>query len=183
MDIEIKFKVGDSLQIPEGCKATIKDDVIILEHDFNDGDVLVNKDITFIYRKQGTKEATYYVCYYEEEIRYGETANNRYVGYIEEARYATNEEKQILFDKMKEQGLRWNAEEKRVEKVRWRASSEERYYYVNNLLECNSDIEDSYTFGKEMWKVCNYFRTEEQAEEAAKRVKETLRKYHEEIGE
>lgn len=29
----------------------------------------------------------------------------------------------------------------------------------------------------------NYFRTIEQAEEAGERVKETLRKYHEEIGE
>ena len=29
----------------------------------------------------------------------------------------------------------------------------------------------------------NYFRTSEQVEEAAKRVKEVLRKYHEEIGE
>ena len=31
------------------------------------------------------------------------------------------EEKQQLFAKMKEQGLHWNAEEKRVEKIRWRA--------------------------------------------------------------
>lgn len=29
----------------------------------------------------------------------------------------------------------------------------------------------------------NYFKNKEQAEEAAKRVKETLRNYHEEIGE
>ena len=29
----------------------------------------------------------------------------------------------------------------------------------------------------------NYFHTEEQTKEAARRVKETLRKYHEEIGE
>lgn len=84
---------------------------------------------------------------------------------------------------MKEQGLKWNAEEKRVEKVRWRASFDERYYYINHLLDCHSDIEDSHIFNKERWKMGNYFKNKEQAEEAAKRVKETLRNYHEEIKE
>lgn len=34
-----------------------------------------------------------------------------------------------------------------------------------------------------MYNCGNYFRTEEQAEEAAKRIKEVLFNYHEEIGE
>lgn len=46
-----------------------------------------------------------------------------------------------------------------------------KYEENNNCID-----EDLYEFG-------NYFRTEEQAEEAAKRVKETLRNYHEEIKE
>ena len=33
-----------------------------------------------------------------------------------------------------------------------------------------------------LWNALVYFRTEEQAKEAVKRVKETLRQYHEEIG-
>lgn len=34
-----------------------------------------------------------------------------------------------------------------------------------------------------MYDALNYFRIKEQNEEAARRVRETLRKYHEEIGE
>ena len=72
---------------------------------------------------------------------------------------------------------------KRVEKIRWRASSDERYYYINHLLDCHSDIEESHIFDDERWNVGNYFKNKEQAEEAIKRIKEVLYNYHEEIGE
>lgn len=84
---------------------------------------------------------------------------------------------------MKEKGLKWNAEEKRVEKIRWRADVDEKYYYINHLLCYSSDREESHTFDEERYDVGNYFRTGEYAKEAAKRVKEVLFKYHEEIGE
>ena len=84
---------------------------------------------------------------------------------------------------MKEQGLQWNAEEKRVEKIRWRAKYGEEYYFVGNILIARSVSEGNDDFDNKLWNALNYFRTEEQTEEAAKRVKETLRKYHEEIGE
>lgn len=29
--MEVKLKAGDSLNIPEGCKAVIKDDVVVFE--------------------------------------------------------------------------------------------------------------------------------------------------------
>lgn len=98
-------------------------------------------------------------------------------------RHASEEEKQFLFDAMKEQGLMWNAAEKRVEKLMWRAKKGEEYHFMNtdlttvNSTELDDDI-DTNRYG-----ALNYFRTQEQAEEAAKRVKETLKKYHEEIGE
>lgn len=98
-------------------------------------------------------------------------------------RHATEEEKQILFDKMKEQGLQWNAEEKRVEKIRWRAKKDGDYYFINVDLTVKS-IDDTYsTFDNKLWNALNYFHTEEQTAEAAKRVREALRQYHEEIGE
>ena len=93
------------------------------------------------------------------------------------------EEKQLLFDKMKEKGLKWNIEEKRVEKIRWRAKKYENYYYVHMYLTVVNTIETYNTFDNKLWDNSNYFRTKEQAEEAAKRVKEVLRKLHEEIGE
>lgn len=84
---------------------------------------------------------------------------------------------------MEEQGLKWNAEEKRVEKVRWRAEDGKSYYYVGNQGILMVDTEDGHIADKNRYEFSNYFRTSEQAEEAAKRVKETLHKFHEEIGE
>ena len=98
-------------------------------------------------------------------------------------RHATEEEKKQLFAKMKEQGLRWNAEEKKVEKIRWRAEDGKEYYYVGNQGILMVDKEDGHCTDENRHEFGNYFRTSEQAEEAAKRVKEVFRKYHEEIGE
>ena len=99
-------------------------------------------------------------------------------------RLATEEEKQLLFDKMKEQGLKWNAEEKRVEKIRWRAEKGEKYFTLKGAtLVIDFYTENFDRTDEKCHEYGNYFCTEEQAEEAKKRMKETLRKYHEEIGE
>ena len=98
-------------------------------------------------------------------------------------RLATEEEKQLLFDKMKEQGLRWNAEEKRVEKIRWRAEKGYIYHRLTCYLRSTHERDDYQTWNKKCHDSYNYFHTEEQAEEAARRIKEVLHKYHEEIGE
>ena len=201
--MEVTLKAGDSLQIPEGCKAVINDNVVVIEkekkeevQEFKDGDVLTSlfdNKVVFIFRedesKQKYNENGYYVCHiyvsysagYAIEVPTKDSLS--FCGHKDDVRLATNEEKQLLFDKMKEQGLRWNAEEKRVEKIRWRAKKYENYYYVHMYLTAVSTIETYSPFDNKICNAINYFRTKEQAEEAARRVKETLRKYHEEIGE
>ena len=95
-------------------------------------------------------------------------------------RLATEEEKQRLFDKMKEQGLRWNAEEKKVEKIRWQPKNGERYSFVNAFCEISNIVCFENHIDEGLEKTYNQFRTEEQAEKAAEAVKETLMKFHEE---
>jgi hypothetical protein len=188
--MEVKFNAGDMCAIPEGCKATIKDGVVIFEkeeskeQEFKRGDVIVSKmneillvDVhcfenhilrSFVHIKQdGTLFNSSYSLW-----------NEHYVW-----RLATEEEKQLLFDKMKEQGLKWNAEKKRVEKLRWRADVGVKYYFVDSLLDVLHIKECWSSLCNKHYSARNYFRTEEQAEEAAKRIKEVLFKYHEEIGE
>lgn len=175
--MEVKFNAGDMCAIPDGCKATIKDGVVIFEKDFEDGDVLhsVHNDLMLIYKEGSSSE-----CF----SSHFNTAHNYNSGWnIHSFRHAIEEEKQLLFDKMKEQGLKWNPKEKRVEKVRWRAKKGEEYHFMNtdfttvNTTELGDDVDTN------RYDALNYFHTEEQTSEAAKRVKETLRKYHEEIGE
>ena len=203
--MEIKLQCGDTITIPDGCKAIIKDGSVVFEkeekeeaktQDFKDGDVLTSlfdNKVVFIFKEDESKQKynknDYYVCHiyvsysagYVIEVPTKDSLS--FCGHKDDVRLATNEEKQLLFDKMKEQGLLWNAEEKRVEKIRWRAKKYEKYYFFDANLLVRS-IDDTYsTFDNELWDAFNHFRKEEQAKEAAKRVKETLRKYHKEIGE
>lgn len=188
--MEIKLKAGDSLNIPEGCKAVIKDDVVVFEkeQEFKDGDILahlnyLNYRCPFIYK--GTDKNGFHKYYIGLDVLNCITLPN-----CTDARWgngtllhATEEEKQLLFDKMKEQGLKWNDEEKRVENIRWRAKKGDEYHFMNtdfttvNTTELGDDVDTN------RYDALNYFHTEEQTSEAAKRVKETLRNYHEEIGE
>lgn len=191
--MKIELQAGDTIAILDGCKATIKDGSVVFEkeekmQDFKDGDILVtitgkSRDNAFIY-KSTDKDGfhSYYIGIDSSKQLFISTSpSNRWDN--SNLDYATEEEKQLLFNKMKEQGLKWNAEDKRVEKIRWRASFDEKYYYINHLLDCLSDIEESHIFDEDRWKVGNYFKNKEQAEEAIKRIKETLRNYHEEIKE
>lgn len=193
--MEVILKAGDSLQIPQGCKAVIKDGSVIIEkgekdeaQEFKDGDVLVlvvngKRCNAFIYKSTDKRGFHYYyvgldVC---NQISISESPSNRWSN--NDLSYSTEEEKQLLFDKMKERGLLWNAEEKRVEKIRWRAEDGKEYYYVGNQGFLMVDTESGHTADENRCEFGNYFRTSEQDKEAARRVKETLRKYHEEIGE
>ena len=194
--MEVKLQCGDSITIPEGCKAIVKDGSVVFEREqnFKDGDILIitengHRRCVFIYKN--TDEDGYHSCYAGVN-----TGNSLVISKFPEQRwgdddlldYATDKEKQLLFDKMKEKRLQWNAEEKRIEKIRWRAKEGEEYSYVNSNMEvssCRRPKKGDYKCDYEgnSYISYNYFHTQEQATEAAKRVKETLRKYHEEIGE
>lgn len=188
----MKAEYGDKITIPEGCKATIKDGCVVIEREqkFKDGDILVGVEKThrhnaFIFKStDDTGRHSYYVGLDAfKQLSICENSDYRWCG--GELSYATEEEKQLLFDKMKEQGLKWNAEEKKVEKTRWRADIGEYYYFVATtglICKAESKKEELYT-DNYRYSFFNHFRTEKQAQEAAKRVEETLEKYHNEIGE
>lgn len=187
--MKVELQCGDSITIPEGCKAIVKDGSVVFEREekeevqeFKDGDVLhsIYDDLMLIYKESHSSES--FNSHFNMKHNYNNGWN------IHSFRHASEEEKAELFAKMKEQGLKWNAEEKRVEKIRWRAEEGEYYSYVDSEMYASSTCkkkkgESLYDYEGHRFLSYNYFRTIEQAKEAAKRVKETLRKYHEEIGE
>lgn len=175
------MKQGDRLPVPEGCKAVVEGDVVLIEskkQEFKDGDILASTERAIV--------KTILIFKGKEPRRNSFRSHFNSSGLNEEGwayslfRYATDDEKQALFDKMEEKGLRWNAGEKRVEKIRWRAKYNGVYYFItfNGKIDSENDMycaldNQRYNFG-------NYFRTRKQAEKAAAAVKETLRKFHEE---
>ena len=192
--MKVELQCGDTIAIPEGCKAIVKDGSVVFEKEqkFKDVDVLTSlfdNKVVFIFKedelKQKDNKNGYYVCHTADYVIDVSTKDSLlFCGYKKDVRLATEKEKQFLFDKMKEQGLRWNAEEKKVEKIRWRAEKGGKYFTLKGAtLVVDFYTEDFDRTGEKCHKYGNYFRTQEQAEEAAKRVKEVLRKYHEEIGE
>lgn len=182
--MKVELQCGDSITIPEGCKAIVKDGSVVFEkeekeevREFKEGDVLhsVHADITLIFEKYST--------YYSFTSHYSTLNAAGFDWAVKSFRHATKEEKSEFFDKMKEQGLLWNAEEKRVEKIRWRAKKGEYYHHINADGFASTIKHTDYITDYHRYNFGNYFRTKEQTKKAARRVKETLRKYHEEIGE
>lgn len=187
--MKLELQCGDTITIPEGCKAQINGNEVVIEkeekeEDFKRGDILVSLSNEIILVDEYDFKGGHLYSFVNVD-KYGKLYKEPYFRWNElhDWRLATEEEKQLIFDKMKEQGLWWNAEENKVEKIRWRAKKGEKYHFVGNILIARSVYEGNDDFDSKLWNALNYFRTEEQTEEAAKRVKETLRKYHEEIGE
>lgn len=184
--MKVELQCGDTITIHEGCKAIVKDGSVVFEkeekekaQEFKDGDVLhsILGDTMLIFKA---------TCSYNREdfeSHCNNTRRNNKHWSIYAFRHATEEEKNEFFDTLRENGYQWNADDKRVESIWWRAKCGEKYFVVrmdggiHSFEECNDDCDNSF------YTVFNYFRTEEQTKEAARRVKETLRKYHEEIGE
>ena len=178
--MEILLKQGDRLPIPEGCKVVINGNEVVIEKKenedgkFKEGDVLISSlnGCMVIFKKY--KDAWRFDAHYNDEYDTNTDFNNRAF------RHATDEEKQQLFDNMKEQGLKWNAEEKRVEKIRWRAEKGEIYYFVDVNGNISRYHEDDDENDKTLWRIYNYFQDYKQTEKAAEVVKEALRKFQEE---
>lgn len=189
--MEAIFQAGDVIQIPKGCKVKVESGKVIFEkenQEFKDGDILIgdympddaSNKVIFIYK--GNKSAAgAYLCYILIDLNGVFYTNDSCCSKQGcSIRVATEEEKQQLFDKMEEEGLRWNAKEKRVEKIRWRAKKYGSYYYLDSLLCASPEGEYQSCDSNDRWNCGNYFRTRVQAERAAKALKDALKKFHEE---
>lgn len=177
--MEIKLNAGDRIQVPEWCRAVIENGEIVIRTTFEDGDVLyLGEDDIVILKGELLGDGTYYY------VRY--CRGDMYIGGLmwnidcSRVRQATDEEAQILFDKLAEEGLRWNAEEKRVEKMRWKPNFSNWYYYIDYNLAVSPCIWKNDYVDRARFNSYNCFRTGTQTEQAAKLVKEALRKFHEE---
>ena len=182
--MKVILKINGARKVYENCETEIKGEEIIVTRNFRDGDFIINREDGFmlIFKEKGADGFIYDHAF----LNFGEDvtiSNIAFSGFLEDFQPATDEEKQMMHDALKKQGLQWNAEEKRVEKIRWRAEKGKDYYFVYSELTVSNAKELCYDLATNRYKALNYFRTEEQAKEAAERVKETLHKYHEEIGE
>lgn len=89
---------------------------------FKDGDIIAKDNFIVIFSHSNLSEVkvkeqvVYYHCYLGGSSCFKSTKGSG-VGYMSDFRFATDEEKQNLFDVIKANGYRWNAETKTLEKI------------------------------------------------------------------
>lgn len=177
--MEIKLNAGDKITIPTGCKATIKDDLIVIEKreqaEFKDGDIL-HSNMTgrvVIFKSYEDESCRVFCTYYNS----ANTSNN---GWSADCFYhATEEEKQAFFNELKTKGLRWNAETKTMERIKKRVEKGETYLFIDDL----GDVDSCEDWGEgssddEYYNLGNYYlpSEREQAEEDAKTIRAIFEK-------
>lgn len=175
--MEIKLSAGDKIQVPANCKATIKDNTIIIEEqkeEFKDGDILrsVQTGTIVIFKSYKNNLKDSFCSHYNN-------SNDSNFSWAPVAfRKTTEEEKRAFFDDLKAKGLRWNGETKELEKIRRRVKEDEAYLYIHCSCEVFETIDARIPFDDTNFKVGNYYPLEEraQAEEDAKAIKAIFEK-------
>lgn len=134
-----------------------------------DGDILFIEsscDNIIIY-----KESDYGIC------RYVNFSDNRYLytdnttvcdkDDVKVIRPATEEEKKLLFDKLKEEGYEWDAEKKEVVKIKWKPKLGDDYWRVDYKFfkfYCAGWIWKNSTYEIDAYNNGYVFRTEEECQ-------------------
>ena len=176
--MEQNFKIA----VPKGCTASIKKQngylVVTFEPEKwepEDGDICVSSSgAIFIFNGNGKHKTTLYCALFKAGgITYSGALNgNNTTGY----RYATEEEKQRLFNALAREGKRWNPETKQIEDLpRWRAEKGKEYFYIlyDGRVEKDADIDCLSDIG--CYNAGNYFRTREAAEKVAEQIREIFK--------
>ena len=206
-----KFMSGDSINIPEGCKAVIEDGKVIFQAEFKDanyvpkrGDIVVctyhvphstyDETVTAICTGHRSEYGRYdcFVLYEHGGIikrNKGIPVVREYDEYQSKIRLATDKEKEILFDKMKEQRLYWDAKNYYVFLERWRAENNGAYYFINAKFEVETTYDTYSSIDDYLYAIGNYFCDEYDAKsiammlvEPTNNLKSILLQYHDKLG-
>ncbi len=170
--------------MPEGCKiisVETTDEMVVVEFEkdessFKENEILFCKNIETkwiaIFDKCKDKHSFYAKCVYV--IGTEDLATNEWSFYGSMLRLATDSEKQLLFDKLKEKCLMFDGETI----VRWRAEPYQKYFYLTGDGSISEADEYMSNWGDNTYNIGNYFPTRELAEAFKKVYIESLKNFH-----
>lgn len=177
-------------EIPNGCnRVTIERQgnriVTTFEPEFKDGDViklvkLCGRTLFAIIKGDCVPEGNLNPSYILLNLS-GNLSFNDYFGFQKsdgDKIFLSPESLTIIQDALAKVGKQWNAEKKCVEDLkpkRWRAESNKHYWYLDSFMRASKDSEQFVTCDSVRHALGNYFKTEEQAEAASKKIKELLK--------
>ena len=180
--MELKLNSGDTITIPDGCRAVIKDKIITVEkeiQEFKDGDFCTVKtsygNYIFIYKSNKYDDIVYYYSISLSGFRQ-HLYNSSCLVPKDGISLSTKEEKQMLLYALHADGKDWDAENKRIIEYKWKPKDGEDYYVINTLFKVLRFTWQSYSFDFDLLKSGNCFKTKEEAEAKAKEILEILKK-------
>ncbi|WP_394287288.1 hypothetical protein [Bacteroides pyogenes] len=185
--MEIKLNQGDRLTLPAGCKAIVENGMVIIEKEdsprYKDGDILALKyGAVFIYNSNALPQWTgnnYYAGVRRDSslsIK-KDYCLDYFFGYQSEIRgFATEEEKQKLFDVLAKNGLKWNAETKELEKVLPRTNKGGKFFSIKYDMTVVADKDLYMENYDKMYRSGNYFLSSIEARKYANKLREILTK-------
>ena len=178
------------ITLPKNCEVekvetSVENGCLVVEYTpkekfgLKNGDILSNETFIVIYKD------TYNItggiichCYLRDDgvfSIFNENEDGRGCGFTKEYREATKEEKESILNRLKEKGYTFNQETKKIEKIRWRAERENSYYFINSIGDVIGEEEGNCCIDTERFKIGNYFKTEEEAQKYADKIKELLK--------
>ena len=172
------------INVPEGCRVVsveTTDDMVVVkfekeESSFKENEILFCKNSETkwiaIFDKCKDKHSFYAKCVYV--IGTEDLATNEWSFYGSMLRLATDSEKQLLFDKLKEKCLMFDG--KNV--VRWRADPYRKYFYLLGDGDIAETEDIMSNWDNEYYNIGNYFPTREMAEAFKKVYIESLNNFH-----
>ena len=182
--MELKLNSGDTITIPDGCRAVIKDKIITVEkevQEFKDGDFVslnnvgVKFLIIYIYKSKRGCSGVYFYAYVPDLTLGNHVSYNAWcVGW--DYRIATEEEKQFLLDALHADGKDWDADKKQIVDYKWEPKDGEDYYVINTLFKVLRFTWQSYSFDFYLLKSGNCFKTEEDAKAKADEIIKIINK-------
>ena len=179
--MELKLNSGDVITIPDDCKAVIKDKISTVEkevQEFKDGDFVslnnLGAKILMIYKR--INEWYYANCH--ASVCIGLCEN--YVSYndccvCDDARIATEEEKQFLLDAIHADGKDWDAGKRQIVDYKLKPKVGDNYYYIDCFLDVVDDSWSDDRMDDLVYSSGNCFNTKEEAQRYVDKFCEILK--------
>lgn len=182
-------------RLPKGAEVTdfnayVENGEIIVNIEFReklnpkDGDFLISsKDCIFIYSDKEAEIFNLYCCYcgeYRGHLGIRTTFSDNWTE-KNGCRFATSKEKADFLKRLEtEKHLRWNADTKKLEPIRWRAERNGIYWFIDPHGWGNRTVDIRSNYDNDMYEIGNYFRTPEAAQKVADQIKDIFKSTKEE---
>lgn len=169
------------INVPKGCKiisVETTDEMVVVkfekeEPEFKENDIvfLDSVESVMIFDYIDDSDVIHTKCFYSTLQKKLSTKTINVCGKM---RLATESEKQLLFDKLKEKCLMFDGENI----VRWRAAPYKKYFYLPGDGDIAETEDDMNNWDDVAYHIGNYFPTREMAEAFQKVYIESLNNFH-----